>query len=154
VVPFGISARRMRDVHEELRDDLARLRVLTDALWNAQVSASAAEDIGDRAGDLAAFCAGYCAFLQRQQGFARTTLFPEVRAAAPDLAAFVDAVRPELDQIGDQTVRVRAAGAALSATDADATADLRRRLTGLSSLLEDHLSRVEGRLLPLLDEED
>jgi Hemerythrin HHE cation binding domain len=154
VVPFGISARRMRDVHEELRDDLARLRMLTDALWNAQVSASAAEDLGDRAGDLAAFCTGYCEFLQRQQGFARTRLFPGVRAASPDLAAFVDAVRPELDRIGDQTVRVRAAGTALSAADADATADLRRRLTGLSALLEDHLSRVEGRLLPLLDEED
>jgi hypothetical protein len=124
------------DVNEQLRDDLARLRVLADVLWRGQQDTGPGRglELGSRAGDLKSFCERYCRAVIKSQELKAAWLFPE--HGQQELA----------EGIG----RIRRAASALSATSLAATEDLRQEFTGLSHQLENHLSYEEAQVLPLL----
>ena len=150
---FGISAGRLLDLHERLRDELARMRLLADALFTRQratAQLAPVDELADRAADLADFCHSYCGSLDRHREYQESGLFPGVQTAYPQLRPVLDRLRTAQAEIGERTGLIRLTASALSASDACVTGDLRQQLEDLSYQLESHLSDVEEHVVLLL----
>jgi hypothetical protein len=150
-IAAGPPARTLREIHEQLRDDLARLRVLADVLRRGQrgmrrpAGPGRGPELGNRAGDLKSFCERYCQALLQHQELMAARLFLPGPLAGRLLRGH--------QELADRAGRIRRAASALSATGLAATEDLRQELTGLSHQLEDQLSYEEAQILPLLPED-
>jgi Hemerythrin HHE cation binding domain len=150
---IDVSAPRLLDVHEQLRDDLAHLRVQADSLWRRQRTTdllSSTAGVTNLVDNLRLFCHRYGAQIDRHQKYENRWLFPSLRATHPRLGPLLDNLLLEHDEMTSQTEQIGLTAAVLSPTNAAATADLRLQLEDVAYQLEIHLSHTEDHILHLL----
>jgi hypothetical protein len=149
----------LRDGNEKLRDDLARLRVLSDVLWHGQRGTGRpggpgrGAELSNRAEDLRSFCEKYCRAVIKSQELKAAWLFPRLHPEHPPPGPAAGRLLHGHQELAERIGRIRRAASALSATSLPATADLRQELTELSHRLEHQLSCEEEQILPLLPED-
>jgi hemerythrin superfamily protein len=142
-------------VHDTLRRDLRTCRDLADAAL-AGASTAHLRDTLDQLGarsplfQLKVNCLRYCELVHAHHGAEDVSLFPAVRASAPELGAVVDRLEADHRLVSDLLDQVEVAVAQLH--DAEATAARQRLadvLTALSRHLLEHLDVEEEALAPV-----
>jgi hemerythrin superfamily protein len=145
----------LQRVHDTLRRDLQTCRDLADAALTGAPTAhlrAALDQLGGRSPlfQLKVSCLRYCAFVHAHHGAEDVSLFPAVRASAPELGAVIDRLEADHRLVSDLLDEVEAAAAQLG--DAETTAARERladALTAVSRHLLEHLDVEEEALAPV-----
>jgi len=143
----------LRRVHHTLRRDLRTCRDLADAA----LAGAPAEQVRDGLDQLGARnplfqlkvnCMRYCEFVHTHHGAEDATLFPTVRATAPQLGAVMDRLEADHRRVSDILDQVEALASRLDDT-IGARTRLAEALTALSDHLLEHLDVEEAALAPI-----
>jgi hypothetical protein len=131
-------SRQLRQVHDQLRDQLTRLR------------AELGRTEFDAAG-LPAHCLAFCSALTAHHAGEDGEMFSALVAARPDLAPAISKLVEDHTAIAAILLRVRALAAAARTAPAGDLAGLRGELDGLAAIAESHFRYEERALSAALD---
>ncbi|WP_326799875.1 hemerythrin domain-containing protein [Streptomyces sp. NBC_01808] len=140
------------EVHDHLREELARLRELVVQVAEGALTASAARShiaamtLRQNNWSLGAHCAAYCRFVTLHHTTEDRQLFPELRRFDPRLAPVLDRLSEEHLVIHDVLERVDRALVAFVAGP-EGAAELRGAVDLLAEALLSHLSYEEDELV-------
>lgn len=147
--------RELERVHDTLRRDLRTCRDLADAAL-AGVPTAHLRDALDQLGahsplfQLKVNCLRYCELVHAHHGAEDASLFPAVRASAPELGAVIDRLEADHRLVSDLLDRIEAAAAQLDDVEAATARErLADALTTLSRHLIEHLDVEEEALAPV-----
>lgn len=139
---FSPSARltalgiQLIEIHDWLREELARLRAGLDSPGTASLSR-----------ELRAHCVGFCAALDRHHSGEDAGAFRVLADQVPELRPILAELSADHQVVADILQRIEALLA--GATDA---AEVRAELDGLAGLLESHFSYEERKIAAALNE--
>ncbi|GHJ47782.1 hypothetical protein Cs7R123_51240 [Catellatospora sp. TT07R-123] len=140
------------DIHEGLREQLARLRADVDA--HLAGTAPPPGDLPPR--DLPTHCLAFCTALHRHHTAEDGNAFTALARQRPDLVPVLDELRRDHVQINAVLHRLPEILAKVPAAAGDParSARLRAELGGLAALLESHFTYEERKLVAALDRLD
>jgi hemerythrin superfamily protein len=147
--------RELERVHDTLRRDLRTCRDLADAALAGVPTAhlrDALDQLGDRSPlfQLKVNCLRYCELVHAHHGAEDASLFPAVRASAPELGAVIDRLEADHRLVSDLLDQVEVAAAQLDDVEtATARQLLADTLAALSRHLLEHLDVEEEALAPV-----
>jgi hypothetical protein len=131
-------SRQLRQVHDDLRDQLTRLR--------AGLGQTGSEGTG-----LPAHCLAFCSALAAHHAGEDDEMFGPLIAARPDLGPAIGKLVEDHAAIAAILLRVRTLAAAARTTPAEDLAGLRGELDGLAAIAESHFRYEERALSAALD---
>jgi hemerythrin superfamily protein len=147
--------RELERVHDTLRRDLRTCRDLADAALAGVPTAhlrDALDQLGGRSPlfQLKVNCLRYCELVHAHHGAEDASLFPAVRASAPELGAVIDRLEADHRLVSGLLDEIEEAAGTLD--DVGSTAARQRladTLTALSRHLLEHLDVEEEALAPV-----
>jgi Hemerythrin HHE cation binding domain len=131
-------SRQLRQVHDQLREQLSRLR--------AELGRTELDGSG-----LPAHCLAFCSALAAHHAGEDGEMFGALVAARPDLALAIGKLVEDHAAIAAILLRVRTLTAAARTTPAEDLAGLRAELDGLAAIAESHFRHEERALSAALD---
>jgi hemerythrin HHE cation binding domain-containing protein len=145
----------LRQVHDHLRDELARIIVAVDEVAAGAADPGAARSminglaIRQNYWTLGSFCAAYCRMLSMHHGIEDSAMFPGLLERDPSLGPVVERLMADHELVADVLVELDATLVALVDGGSDVEA-VRGRAQHLSDLLLPHLAYEEEQLLPVI----
>jgi hypothetical protein len=146
-----MGQRTLVAIHDHLREELSRLREAVGDVAAGQADPAAARSLISRLTmrqnywSLGAFCAAYCRVLTLHHTIEDERMFPDIRAAEPDLGPVLDRLAEEHEIIAGLLTDLDVALVALVA--GEAADEVRTRLATLAEGLLSHLEYEESELL-------
>jgi hemerythrin-like domain-containing protein len=133
--------RELIEIHEWLRESLARLRDDLD-------SPGSRLGTGTYARSIRAHCAGFCSALARHHTSEDQAAFPLLAAQVPELATVLAELQRDHRVVAEILPRVEALAGDFSPDNAQ---DVRSELDGLAAILESHFRWEERRIVDALN---
>ncbi|HEX2131686.1 MAG TPA: LLM class flavin-dependent oxidoreductase [Actinophytocola sp.] len=146
------GGRHLIQIHDHLRDELARVRALVAQVADGTLDAGAARSeinemtMRQNNWTLGAYCESYCRVVTVHHSIEDQSFFPQVRRADPRLAPVLDRLSAEHRVIHDVLNRVDAALVA-TVTDSGGIGALSDAVDLLTDTLLSHLSYEERELV-------
>ena len=140
-LPGEHLVRELRWVHDLLRNDLARLRILSDRVAADATPESIRAEIAELQTTsplwkLRVNCLAYCRFTHLHHTHEDVSLFPALRAFDPALESVVDRLEADHRLVSDILDQIEAGARRLTEDDTAAT---RRQITDALGALAQHL---------------
>ena len=155
--PAGrIAQRTLRGIHDHLRAEMAQVLRAVRAVATDQVVAGQARAVvagmsmGASYRSLGSFCGQYCSVVDVHHRIEDAALFPDLRAADPELGPVLDRLSVEHVVVHEVLVELDRALVAMVTAGADELPAVQDALQRLSDDLLDHLAYEEEELLPAL----
>jgi iron-sulfur cluster repair protein YtfE (RIC family) len=155
-LPGEHLVRELRRVHDTLRNDLARLRVLGDQVMANATPASIRTEIAQLQTtsplwQLQVNCLTYCRFTHQHHTGEDVALFPALRAFDPALESVVDRLEADHRLVSNILEQVEAGAERLTGDDTPVTRrQIRDALAALAQHLLAHLDYEEDAISPTL----
>lgn len=146
------AGQHLIDVHDHLRNELARLRDLIEQVAAGTVGIAAARAFVNRMTirqnnwTLGAYCASYCHTVNVHHTIEDRSLFPHLTRRDPRLTPVIDRLQVEHETIADVLEQVDGALVAL-VSEPEGVARLRQSINTLTDTLLSHLSYEERELV-------
>jgi alkanesulfonate monooxygenase SsuD/methylene tetrahydromethanopterin reductase-like flavin-dependent oxidoreductase (luciferase family) len=147
------AGRHLVDVHDQLRDELERLRDIIAQVARGETDATAARQhiarmtIRQNNWTLGTFCETYCRVVTQHHTLEDRSVFPHLRSSDAQLAPVIDRLEEEHETIADLLERVDQALVALVAPGGDGIAGVHRTVDLLTDALLSHFSYEERELI-------
>ena len=157
VTPDGrVAQRTLRGIHDHLRAEMAQVvRAVRAASTDAQGAADARAlvagmTMGVSFRALGSFCGQYCSVVDLHHRIEDAALFPDLRAADPELGPVLDRLSVEHVVVHEVLVELDRALVAMARAGAEELPAVQDAVQRLSDDLLDHLAYEEQELLPAL----
>lgn len=151
-----VAQRTLRGIHDHLRAEMGQVLravrdVATDRAGAGQARAVVAGmSMGTSYRALGSFCGQYCAVVDVHHRIEDAALFPDLRAADPELGPVLDRLSVEHVVVHEVLVELDRALVAMATSGAGELPAVQDALQRLSDDLLDHLAYEEQELLPAL----
>ena len=138
-------------MHDGLRGELDRLRELVAQLEQGDVDPSAVRSFLNRMTirqnnwTLGVYCATYCRIVTGHHTLEDRSVFPHLKARAPELGDVIDRLQEEHEVIADLLERIDAAIVAL--VSSEGIEEVRATVDALTDAMASHLSYEERELV-------
>ena len=145
----------LRQVHDHLRQELARIREAVAQVAEGESDPAAARAVINRLTmrqnywTLGSFCAAYCRVVAIHHTIEDETMFPGLRSREPGVGPVIDRLGEEHEEIAGLLTALDAALVTM-VTDAGGVHAVRTQADLLADRLLEHLAYEEEQLLPVI----
>lgn len=157
LTPSGrLAQQTLQGIHDHLRHEMAQVvtavrAAATDARRAADARALVNDlSMGVNYRALGSFCGRYCSVVDVHHRIEDAAMFPDLRAADPELGPVLERLSAEHVMVHDVLVELDQALVAMINTGAEALPPVQTAVERLSEALLDHLDYEEQELLPAL----